>query len=251
MKTTLKTLSPFGKLPIRLNLRLHALVPLSICAIALSAALPTVSAQDAPRRSPHSAPLSAQDEALKDAVAKAVLANPSRAAEIVADAIAKNDLDKASVIADAVGQLFLLHPAVAEQAPSIAVAIAKAIYVKSGSQDARATATGAALSILAYHFAPHDPANHERIILTAGAGITVNPQLDYTAQVYQIVTQTLSSLGAPTSLLDNLEAQVLSGIPNASIRQQIAAIAQAPGTPQLPQIASGQILVTETKVDNR
>lgn len=239
MKTTLKNLSRFGKL--------YAIVPLSVCAFALSAVVPTASAQDSPRR----APLSAQDESLKEAVAKAVLANPSRAAQIVADAIAKNDLDKASVIADAVGQLFLLNPSIAEQAPSIAVAIAQAIYAKPGSMDARATATGAALSVLAYHFAPHDPANHQRIVITAASGITTNAEINYTAKVYQVVTQTLSSLGAPSALLDSLESQVLASISNPSIRQQIAATAQAPGTPELPRIASGQILITETKVDNR
>lgn len=239
MKTMFNTLSRFAKL--------SAFVPLSICVLATSTVATSASAQTPVQKNR----VSAEDEALKDAVTKAVLANPSRAAEIVADFVAKNPLSKASVIADAVGRLFLSNPAIAEQAPLIAVAMAKAIYAKPGSLDARATETGAALSTLAYHFAPHDSANESRILQLTTAGITATPEMDYTAQVYQVVSQTLSSLGASSSMLDTMQDQVVGNISSPSIRQQIAAVAQAPGTPQLPPVASGQILVTETKVDNR
>lgn len=244
-------------------MKIFTSLPLAICALSLAIALPNTYAQRSGSRSgtpsaanavnralPKGVNISnASNEQLKEAVAKAVLANPSRAAEIAAAAIAEASLNQATVIADAIGQLFILHPDIADLAPSIAIAISHAIFDKPGSLDQRATEAGSALSTLAYHFAPHDPANSERIILVSAAALAANPQLDYTAQVYQILTQSLATLGASPETLANLQNQVLSTIGNAAVRDQIASINQAPGLPR-PPFGTGQILVTETKVDN-
>jgi len=166
----------------------------------------------------------ARTSELVEAVRQAILANPNQAVEI-AGAIATVTTDaQINAIADAIGKLFRTHPALRAQAVEIAIAMAEGINSRNLSLEAAARSVGEVSSTLISHLDPSQQASLDLVRGLVKGVIVINPHVDYTQTVLEIVLRTIGSMGFPDDYLGTLYADLRDVIQNPAILQQIDAL---------------------------